>query len=195
MKLGVLGFFLTVAFVPYLAAGSMVPRLALLAIAVPVFLFWADITLGIMAVAAYALLSLLWTPSAYYFTYDFCFLALWLAAFCIGRQVVTLEPVIVGMALGLTVNSAAVLGERLGWWALPGVSTYPGLFLNHNFGAEAAGMVAIGLIVLRRWWLLLGLLPTLLVGGRAPSLLSPWPVPSCLRANTPMSCWPQGPWL
>jgi O-antigen ligase len=50
------------------------------------------------------------------------------------------------------------------------VALHSGLFINRNFAVEAAAVIAAGCAFYRLWWLLPGLVPTLLAGARAPLL-------------------------
>jgi hypothetical protein len=59
---------------------------------------------------------------------------------------------------------------KIGLLELPHTSIHTTLFMNENSSVEAAAMVTAALVFYRLWWLLPGLLPTLLIGSRGPIL-------------------------
>lgn len=92
-------------------------------------------------------------------------------AFAIGSTVGDLRPFLIGAAIGIGVNSAFALAQWLGFDGWHGViqtddGSFAGLFYNKDRLGAAAAMVAVGLAVLPRLWLLLPLaLPALMLSG------------------------------
>ena len=165
-----LTFALTVLLLPFLPAGATIPRWGLLAVAVPAIILWRTIAIptGAWLVAAYVTLSLVVTGTTYSGLNDYCTFWILLGAFCIGRSMTDLKPVFVGAALGLWVNSAATILHALGVIHLPQTSEHATLFMNENSCVEAAAMVTAAIVIYRVWWLLPGLLPSLLINSRGP---------------------------
>lgn len=175
--MGVLAFVLTALVVPGLPAGATVPRFAFMAVAVWGVILWRAIEIP---AAVWWLLAVLAVQVAVYpFIYDGIggWLQVWLLAgvFCLGRTLTDLRPVWVGAALGLWLNSAAVVAQFWGWHEIPQMSAHAGLFYNRNVGVETVAMVTVALVYeswrTQRWWpgwLIVGLTPTFLAGARAP---------------------------
>lgn len=163
--MGAFTFLLTVAFVPFLPAGALTPRFALLSIGLPIFMLWRRVPLPHVAVLAYVAFYVWLAPSLDSALFDAWTFLLWVAAFMIGRTT-DLRPVFIGAAWGLAVNSVVMLLPL----DLPHTTLWAGLFTNRNGAVEAAAMVAAAIVAYRLWWLLPGLAPTLLAGARAPIL-------------------------
>jgi hypothetical protein len=171
-RLAWLTFALCILFVPVFPAGATVPRVALLSIALPALMLWEDtpVPRGVVLVTAYVLSTILFTGNIYYALYDGWWFLLLAAAFCIGREITDLRWVFIAAGLALWVNSVVVLGEQFADWRVAQVTVRGGLFINRNNAVEAAAMVTTALVYFRVWWVLPGLVPTLLAGARAPLL-------------------------
>lgn len=170
--MGVVVFVLMVACMPNLPEGATVPRWAFLSIVSAILFFrvrfgWTTILigsyLGIMAAVA---------PIGYDAAFILWHFLLYIVLFLYAQQrLPDLRQVAIGGALGLTVNSAVVLGQWYwGWTFIPQIEPMSGLFYNFNFATEPAAMVMALVVGHRLWWLIPGLLPTLLTGSRAPIL-------------------------
>lgn len=168
--MGCFTFALTVLFLPFLPAGATVPRWGLLAVAVPAVALWkrTPIPTGAWVIAAYITLTLVLSGTTYHGLNDYCLFWILLGAFCIGRTMDDLEQVFVGAALGMWVNSAVIILCALGAIYLPSTTPHSTLFMNENSAVEAAAMVTAAIVVYRRWWMLLGILPTLFLNARGP---------------------------
>lgn len=166
MLLGALSFLFVILFIPGMAGAATAPRWAFLSLVVPVVLLF--VRAGALTAAslcglgfvAYYFVSTLWAPV---FVEAIGVLwKVWLLAglFIIGSRLKDLKPVFIGAGLALTINSAITVAEWNRWIAWPFVTDFGGLFLNRNFSAEAAGLVLVGAIGYRLWWLVPGLLPS-----------------------------------
>ena len=175
--MALLSFLVTVLMIPVFPEGGTEPRWSLLFIVVPllfaqryfekpsltdvlgiVFLGWCGSTL-------------FWSSDPYegsIFYFRFLIIGM---LFCIGSTRESLRPVYTGMAFGLLINSAVIVLQINGLTVLPQVAAPAGLFINKNFSGELAALVIVGLIGERLWWLLPGVIPSLLLPvARAPFL-------------------------
>lgn len=170
--LGAFFFVLTVLYVPWLADAGVAPRWAWLSVGVPALLLlhpWAPrLTFGHapgFAFLALAALSLLWTPSPLREGLDALWqLALLAGVFALGSRV-DMGPAWTGAGLGFAVNSAIVAVQWSGHPILAQITAPAGLFLNKNWGAEAAAIALVALAGRRQWWLAAAVAPTVLLGG------------------------------
>jgi hypothetical protein len=126
-----------------------------------------------MAFLAWAILSLAWSPAMLDGIDAVFMLALLAACFCLGNQIESLRPIIIGAALGLTLSSAFALVQ----WLTPhapgvGFDSPSGLFVNGNYMAEAAALLVVGAAAERLWWLLPGLMPALLLSHARGAMLA-----------------------
>lgn len=173
--LGPISFLLAVCYVPYWASAATAPRWAFLSLALPVLLVVRDIAVPWAALAVVGtLFGLIWVaPNVYEAGYVFWLYLLYVLAFFIGRDLPDLKQVFVGLALGLWVNSAVVVGQYFRIFdplLFRGGSNYAALYGNYIPAGEAAAMVVIALVALRLWWPIAGVLPTLLAGARGPAV-------------------------
>ncbi len=112
-------------------------------------------------------------------------LALFAGLFCIGSSLTSLRPVYIGMAAGLSLSSVAAIAQVYGWTGVDQFSVPGGLFINPNFMAECAVMVAVALVAERMWWWLPAVLPAALlstsrgalVGGAIAAVVWLWTYP------------------
>jgi len=158
-------FVVTVAYVPWFADAANAPRWMLLSLLLPwawnLRLLSGSHIAGIMFLL-FAALSLLWTPVPIEGVQPLWQFILLGVVFCIGFEMESLEPIFVGAAWGIGVSSAVALFQ-----AEP-----TGLFLNKNFMAEAAVLVAVGVIIYRRWELLVLFLPAMFMPLSRGALLA-----------------------
>jgi O-antigen ligase len=93
--------------------------------------------------------------------------------FLLGSQAATLRPLFIGAALGIGISSIIAIAQEFGWDGLPHMSDIPtGLFVNRNYMAEAAVLVAVGLIAERQWWFVPLVLPAALLPCSRGALLA-----------------------
>lgn len=173
--IGIVSFFLAVCYVPYWASAATAPRWAFLSLALPALMVVRDIVVPwAVLVIVGVLFGLIWlSPNPYEAGYVFWLYLLYILAFFIGRDLPDLKQVFVGLALGLWVNSAVVIGQYFRIFddmIFRGGSNYAALYGNYIPAGEAAAMVVIALVALRVWWPIVGVLPTLLAGARGPAV-------------------------
>lgn len=163
-----LGFLASSLYWPGIAGAASTPRWAILFVTVPWMLTPRRVSAahvaGILFIA-WASLTLAWSPATLDGINAIVILLLLAGCFCLGSQTVSLRPLIIGAALGLTVSSTFAVLQWLDFHpvrddAFGGPS---GLFVNGNYMAEAAALVVVGVVAERLWWLLPGLMPALLL--------------------------------
>lgn len=165
----IFSFGLVVLFIPGLPSAATTPRWVFIAIVTPLLLIRAAptvVTVGHAlgaAFLAWGALSLLWAFNVQDGLHDLWKFVVLGIVFWLGSAQNNLRAVLVGMGLGLAVNSAVVVAQFYGWGVLPQTAAPGGLFFNKNFGGELAAMVLAGLVAERLWWLVPGLLPTIVL--------------------------------
>lgn len=161
-----LAFLVTVLFVQGMSAPATTPRWALLMLVVP-FIWYGSknkTTVGHLlggCFLAWAALSLSWTFNIYDGVFAALLFGLLALIFCAAP--LSLRQVYAAMAIGLTINSGIAIAQVRGWDVLSQAYPGAGLFFNRNFGGEIAAMVLAGVIASRLWWLVPGILPTLVL--------------------------------
>lgn len=164
--MGALFFLVVVACVPFMPAGATVPRWAILSIAAAVLMFRINISWVGGAVIGYLIIMAYVAPSGYdaaYILWHFLIVAV-LFGYFVTRSI---KGAMVGAALGFWVNSAVVLAQYyLDWQKIPQIIPNGGLFFNHFMASEAAAIVLAVIAGYRLWWLIPGILPTLVLGAR-----------------------------
>ena len=163
-------FVLTIFSVPFLPAGATVPRWAFLSLACAALFFHVRPNWKMLAVIAYlgimAHVAPIWYDALYLY-WHFLLLAV---LFTYAQDLTDLREIALGLGLGMTVNSAVVVAQYLGWNGFVEMTATPGLFFNYTFSAEAAAMAVALAVGYRIWWLLPCLAPSLLSGSRTPIL-------------------------
>lgn len=175
--IGGYAFCLMVAFLWGVPDASVMPRWALIALA-PFVMLWMPqgrLTnlhfLGFTALG-WAALTMRWGANHYDGVGSLIHLAILGVVFGLGSRVSDMRPVYIGAGLGLWLSSLFVLTEWLGYSLVhPFLMQYAGLFLNPNLLAEVTALVCVGAILNRIWWLLPGLLPSLIMPGSRGALL------------------------
>lgn len=166
--LAAFGFLISSAYWPGISGASTAPRWIIAAIALSTALFFIrriKFTIAHLAGTAYliwAALSLLWT-SAPLDSIGAWFVIPLACAFCLGSTTQDLRPLWVGAALGVTVSSLLAIGQWYGWRPFPEIESPSGTFVNRNFLAEFAVLVAAACVTERLWWALPGLLPAIIL--------------------------------
>jgi hypothetical protein len=163
-------FFLTIFSIPFLPAGATVPRWAFLSLVCAALLFKIRPSLPMLIVIGYitvmAAVAPVWYDAAFLY-WHFLLLAV---LFAYVQELTDLRGMTIGLCLGLWVNSAVVIAQYFGFDVWPQGAYLDGLFLKHTFSSEAAAMALLLALGYRLWWLVPGLLPTLIFGSRAPLL-------------------------
>ena len=111
----------------------------------------------------FAAVSITWSDGPYDGINEFaklCFLA---GIFLIGSQLASLRQVYIGLAIGFSINSAIVIAQLFGWQGIHQINVPGGLFENKNILAEPAAMVLVALVASRLWWLIPGVLPSVVM--------------------------------
>lgn len=153
---------LMVLFVPGLGDATT-PRWALLSVGVWAFVLWQRATgefswrpaLLLLPLLGWAAVSLLWTPNLYDGIDALWKLTLLAGIVMIGFELRDTEPLWIGAALGIGINSTVAIGQWSGIDLVPRIDGAPGmaagLFMNKNYLGEAAALVLIGLAAKRMW--------------------------------------------
>src|ERR1700733_11271118 len=163
-----LGLITAPSYVPGWLSPAVSPRFIALSIIAPALLLWrrepipfTRAHLAGTTLILWAALTVLWSASPLD-GIDALWQTLIIPAvcFCLGSQALTLRPLFIGMALGLAASSVLVVLEwTWPWWQggpfpIDEVWRPAGLFVNKNSLAEAAALVAVGLVSERAWWAL-----------------------------------------
>ena len=153
--LGILGFLVAIAFVPFFRNYAQCPKWAVLGVGVAYLILFTPIHPTrahwiLSAILLWAVLSLGWTPIFDDGVQGMILLLFVAGAFCLGAECDDLDPLYRGLAFGLlpsvVLMAFAHSRDLLGY--LPFAITYPasdgGLFGNQNWAGEAAAPVLIG---------------------------------------------------
>jgi hypothetical protein len=122
-----------------------------------------------LAMIAYCLLSVLWTPVFIQSVDAICKLIILALVFVVGRRLATLKPVYVGIGAGMTVNSAVLIFQRI---TIGDHNDHFGLFWNPTLNGEAAVLVLAALMAEKQWLIGIGTWPSLILSGSRAALLS-----------------------
>lgn len=123
----IVAFVVCVAFIPAMFGAATAPRWAVIAVS----FYWLD---------WWCLPFIGWC----FYKLDFnsaVQISVLCAAFCWGRRLDDLRPVIAAMSVGLLINGLIALPQYLGWDAIPQMSTPAGLFVNKDVMGDAACLV------------------------------------------------------
>lgn len=110
----------------------------------------------------WSILSLLWSSNVYDGIDSLIKLIIIAQVFLLGTYLTSLRDVFIGLGLGITVSSLYLLIGR----------DSAGLFANVNILAETALLVCVGLVIYRVWWLVPGVLPSIVLNGSRAAILS-----------------------
>lgn len=181
------GFLLAVAFAPGLPDPATAPRWGLIAVAAPSLLAMAKThktTLGHALGGAFflwALVSLAWTVNLHDGENAATQLFMFGIVFALGAALPSPRPLYAGMGIGLALNAALVIAQWSGalawWWGdaaeyLAINSAQAATFMNHDYLAETAVLVTIGLLGMRAWRLATLVSPCLLLTGARGAILA-----------------------
>jgi len=173
------GFVLTGLYWPGISGAATSPRWALLIAVAGSILFVGNAlrpTLAHVAGAAFVVWSLLtikWSASPFD-SIDAAWKLVTLACvFCIGAELETLRSFFRGAAIGIGISSVIAIMQRAGYPVMAGLPLdyTSGLFAGASMLAEAAALVAAGLIAAGDWrWAVLAAPALVLPIERAPLL-------------------------
>lgn len=175
---GTYAFFIMIMFWWGVPDASVLPRWSLVALS-PALILWmppSHITLqhllGLCAIG-WAALSLHWSANAYDGVAFVLHMAFLCAVFGLGMRVDNMRPVYIGAGLGLWLSSVSIGFEWFGYHPIqPFVMQNAGLFLNPNLLAEVTALVVVGVVIHKIWWLLPGLIPSLIMPGARGALVA-----------------------
>ncbi len=146
-------------------------RWGLLALCAATLMFRTELPKAAWAVLAYLAVMTWWGPVWYEAVNLYIHAAFFVVLYCYAATLPDLRKIAIGVALGMTVNSAAALAQILvGWNGVPEITPGSGLYFNRNIASETAAMAVALAVGYRLWWLVPGILPTLALGGRIPVL-------------------------
>lgn len=150
------GAVLMLAFVPVFPGAGTSPRWVVLSLAVPAILLFSQTfprpPLLLAAFLAFVWASLFWAPHFAEALNMAWRLSLFGAIVLLGMTH-PLKPFLVGLALGMIPHAVLVLAQLGGYDGVPQTIPPGGLFVNKNFGGEAAALVLAGVVLYRLWWL------------------------------------------
>ncbi len=173
-----LGLLLPICFVPGYTGASIPTQWALLSLVLPLSLPHAGwVTcwhrLGI-AFLAYAILSILWSINLYSAVYGLWLVAIWACAFWWGSTKQCLDPLWLGLGLGLTISTGFAVAQALGYTPVEvadPTGAFPGLLFNSTLAGASCALVIIALVTHRIWLFIPPLFLGLILSGSRGGLL------------------------
>lgn len=170
--MGIIFFVLTAFVVPVMPAGATVPRWAFLSVVCAALLFKIELPLGVWPLIGYMGIMALVAPIGYEAAFLYWHFLLYAVLFLYAQRSGEMRSVAIGVGLAMALNSVVVLLQVNGFTWIPVTipNTAGGLFYNRSLSSDTAGMAAALLVGYRIWWLVPGLLPTLIYGSRTPIL-------------------------
>lgn len=168
-----LGFGVTVAYIPGIVGAAISTGWLFLFIVCPILFLHCEYKLGFgFLFICYITLSLLWTETVTFAVFNLLQYIILGIVFIIGQNLKDIRPVFKGLAFGLGVSSAVALFQYFGNPLAYSLNNSPaGLFINPNIYSEISVVVLIGLLTLKLWhWLPFTFTGLLLVQSRAALL-------------------------
>lgn len=169
-RIGILAFCIGAAFIPGIVSAAVVPRWIAICFT-PFLIEHRKIPLTINQLLAIAFLgwcclTLLWSPVPLDGVGRIIQLLILAGVFSFGARLQSMRPVYIGMGLGLWISSAFAIIQR--WFDAaiiwPANDSPPsGIFINATTAAEITSMVLVGAIANRIYWIVPGLLPTIIL--------------------------------
>ena len=172
-----LGAAIALASIPGWTSMSLPAGWAALSILLPAALWrpakLTGLHLLLLAILAWASLSLLWTPSVLDGLYRLWQLWLFYLAFRLGMTLVDISPIVRGLAYGCLVSSAVAVVQWLGASPIPAYSTadHAGLFFNPAIAGQTTALVAVACLAFNRWTLAIALVPGIYLSGSRGGML------------------------
>lgn len=173
-----LGLVLPLSYIPAVTDLDILSGWIVLSLALP-FFFLRPLQLGIahylgLAFLGYAFLSLLWAPVWQQGVWDIWQLAILAGCFCLGSSRDDLTPLYKGLAIGIGINTALAICQKLGWQPVyHNNSSYPaGLFFNPDMLGESAALVSVALVSTRAYRLLGLTVPAVFLSGGRTAILT-----------------------
>lgn len=174
---GVFSFALMVAFVPGWSSPASASRWILLAAFIPLGLLFLPVRrppIWLVVFLVWCALTLVWTENRWDGADALFKLGLFTGILCIGARLERIEPVIIGLGVGVAVNALIVLAQVAGFDPVDRIAgptgLGAGLFMNRNYLAEASALVLILAVGYRLWWLV----PGCAIAVIPVAFLAPW---------------------
>ena len=167
----IFGFLLAVCFNPYTYTAATNPRWAFLALSLPIVIRFSSspnhFTLNHLLwliFLGWCALTLTWTPNNLDGFQSLIQLLIIAGAFALGAGLATLRPILIGMAIGLTISSLIIITplKELVPHQIVQIEIQ-GLLGNRNILAETAAIVLIGCLLNRVYWALPALIPSIIM--------------------------------
>lgn len=171
-------FIASIAFWPGIPGMALTPRFAFLSIAVPSSLYVLNPKPSlrcwpVLALLAYAGVSLYWTTSLWDGLFAFGWLLTLAGIGWIGAAVRDLRPIYFGAALGVGVTSALIVLQLFGIDPVAQLTQVrQGLMFNPNIVTETAVLVFIACVMTRQYWVSLLTLPSIFLTHSRGGLLA-----------------------
>ena len=152
--MALVAFLVSVAYWPHSPAFAVAPKWAVLAVGLPVALWYVRLRMTAahwlgLGLIVYAAASLAWTPVLWDGLQGMWELLLVAAAFCIGAERDDLGEVYLGFAMGLIPSAVLAILQHFNISPVLQLIGPAGLFGNKNFMGETAALVVIGLAASR----------------------------------------------
>lgn len=168
------GFLLPLIYVPRLTGAVVLTGWSLLTVALPFMVGKVEMRLPHwlgLAFLAYAAWSLTWSPAG---PEELWHLGVAAGCFCLGSSIdkVSVKRIYIGLALGVTVNSAIVIAQVYGWNGIPQLHPPAGLMVNKLALGWLAALVLVALVSERLWWLIPGVGPSFLLTEARSAVLA-----------------------
>lgn len=158
--LRITGLLLPVAMLPGLMSAGTVPRWGLLALTLPLMLYWVrwdrvPYKLLLVSILTYAAASTLWAEVHLDAQLGLFRALLLAAAFCVGATCgeETFDRTLLLMSVGVATTLPLVILQVMGYTGIPQTAPPAGLFLNKNVLAESAALLLVYSAYMRRYLL------------------------------------------
>lgn len=174
----VLGFLVATAYWPTILSAATSPRWWIIAIGA-CLVSWLDprrllpsAALALCLFVGYSALTLLWSPDAWSGAGDLIHFIIFSLALVAAAELSEddFDACLCGVAWGLGISSALVIGQSLGWSPVDQVASPAGLFLNRDLVAEVSALVLVWAAAQRRWGCLALVAPPLILCGSRTAL-------------------------
>lgn len=157
-----LGLLLPVCFVPGYIGAIIPTQWVVLSMILPLGLWRSGVfipaTWAGLAILAWSAISITWAPNAYDAGFGLWLACIWALAFWFGTTINDFRPLWRGLAVGMTINSAVVISQALGYRPVLGEGN-AGLMFNSTLLGCSAVLVIIALVSQRQWHYIPGILP------------------------------------
>lgn len=171
-----LGFGITIAYIPGILGAAISTGWLFLFIVCPILLLYCeDFKLGWgFLFIVYMALSLFWTETPTLAIFNFLQYTILGIVFIIGQNIKDLKPVFKGVATGLGISSLISISQSLDHhWVYSLNNSSAGLFINPNIYSELSALILVSLLVLNLWyWIPVTFVGLFLVHSRTAILAS-----------------------